>query len=71
MSTAQRIFETVKALPADRQREVLDFVEFLHQRSGEDRQAPAGAFDLKPMKLPGWPNECTFRREDLYDDDGR
>ena len=27
--------------------------------------------DLLPLKFEGWPNDCTFRREDLYGDDGR
>lgn len=27
--------------------------------------------DLLPMTFSGWPNDCTFRREDLYGDDGR
>ena len=28
-------------------------------------------FDLKPIRLQGWPKDSTFRREDIYDDDGR
>jgi len=27
--------------------------------------------DLKPIRLQGWPKDSTFRREDIYDDDGR
>jgi hypothetical protein len=27
--------------------------------------------DLLPLKFDGWPDNCTFRREDLYGDDGR
>jgi hypothetical protein len=26
---------------------------------------------LLPLKFEGWPTDCTFRREDLYGDDGR
>jgi len=27
--------------------------------------------DLKPVHLKGWPKHSTFRREEIYDDDGR
>ena len=27
--------------------------------------------DLKPIHLQGWPKDSTFRREEIYDDDGR
>jgi hypothetical protein len=26
---------------------------------------------LLPLAFEGWPRDCTFRREDLYGDDGR
>ena len=26
---------------------------------------------LLPVTFAGWPGDCTFRREDLYGDDGR
>ncbi len=26
---------------------------------------------LKPVRLEGWPKDCTFRREDIYGADGR
>lgn len=26
---------------------------------------------LLPLTFEGWPKDCTFRREDLYGDDGR
>jgi hypothetical protein len=27
--------------------------------------------NLLPLTFEGWPNDCTFRREDLYGDEGR
>lgn len=33
MSSAERIYELVKAMPADQVNEVLDFVEFLNQKA--------------------------------------
>ncbi|MEN6451190.1 MAG: hypothetical protein ABFC96_11920 [Thermoguttaceae bacterium] len=34
--------------------------------------AQAGAIpDLLPLEFAGWPADCSFRREDLYGDDGR
>ena len=43
----------------------------------EESTAPTGlepqgeAIDLRPLPLPGWPDDATFRREELYGDDGR
>lgn len=71
MSTAQRILERIKTLPADRQQEVLDFAEFLSHKSISERPPTEKGFHFKPMTLPGWPKDCLFRREDIYGDDGR
>lgn len=27
--------------------------------------------DLKPIRMQGWPKNSTFRREEIYNDDGR
>ncbi|PIP40332.1 MAG: hypothetical protein COX19_05945 [Desulfobacterales bacterium CG23_combo_of_CG06-09_8_20_14_all_51_8] len=27
--------------------------------------------DLKPVHVKGWPKNATFRREEIYNDDGR
>jgi len=27
--------------------------------------------DLKPIRMKGWPKNSTFRREEIYHDDGR
>jgi len=43
----------------------------------EEATAAAGpgtqgeAIDLRPLPLPGWPDDATFRREELYGDDSR
>ena len=42
----------------------------------EDQPTVAGShvdtpLDLLPLAFEGWPKDCTFRREDLYGDDGR
>jgi hypothetical protein len=34
-------------------------------------EQPAGTPGLLPLAFEGWPADCTFRREDLYGDDGR
>jgi hypothetical protein len=36
-----------------------------------DKPTPDTSLDLLPMAFQGWPDDCTFRREDLYGDDGR
>jgi hypothetical protein len=65
MSTVELIIETLKQIPEDRQREVLDFAEFLGGKIKRENVA-GGGLDLKTMRLSGWPKDCTFRREDLY-----
>ena len=35
------------------------------------RKRKKGLLDLKPIHLQGWPKHSTFRREEIYDDDGR
>ncbi|MFH0995243.1 MAG: hypothetical protein V1844_07070 [Pseudomonadota bacterium] len=30
-----------------------------------------GLLDLKPVHLHGWPKHSTFRKEEIYNDDGR
>jgi hypothetical protein len=41
----------------------------------EEQPAAAEQLDtpvnLLPLAFEGWPQDCTFRREDLYGDDGR
>ena len=56
MSTLERIVESLKQLPANRQQEILDFVEFLRSRT--DRrppgQSPAGlwsGFDVSAEEI--------------------
>jgi hypothetical protein len=44
------------------------FVEEQPAVAREDANAPAS---LLPLTFEGWPKDCTFRREDLYGDDGR
>jgi hypothetical protein len=40
----------------------------------EDYQRSKGnkrLLDLKPIHVQGWPKNSTFRREEIYNDDGR
>ena len=36
-----------------------------------ERGAPKPPLRLKMLDLQGWPADTTFRREDIYGDDGR
>ncbi len=55
MSIAEQIAQIASALPADRQREVLDFAEFLktRERVGGDAPRPRvlGAFAGRPYRM--------------------
>lgn len=58
MSTAERIFEKSKSLPAPLQNEVLDFVEFLHKKPvppPDDWPALSLTAALRGMEDDRWP----------------
>ncbi len=41
---------------------------------GVTHEAHPGAHEpiaLRPLPLPAWPDDATFRREEIYGDDGR
>lgn len=54
MSTAERIYELVKALPEAQAREVLDFVEFLQHKSQSVATVPSEAQLLSLPVLEGY-----------------
>ncbi len=74
MKTLEQITERAKALPPDKQREVLDFVEFLRSRARKVKplQSPAGLWeglgvslsdeDIARVRREMWGN---FPREDI------
>ncbi|MBI5266477.1 MAG: DUF2281 domain-containing protein [candidate division Zixibacteria bacterium] len=74
MSTWEMIVEEVRTLPPERQKEVLDFVEFIKGRdsSGRPRRSPAGlwadlgvnvsAEDIAEARREMW---GSFPREDI------
>jgi hypothetical protein len=64
MTTAERIFEEVRALPETQAREVLDFVSFLKSRqtTGKSAQQDMSAFDRFGAVYDG-----RFNRDELYD----
>lgn len=37
----------------------------------EAARRPDGPLRLRKLRLPGWPNRTTFRREGIYGDEGR
>jgi hypothetical protein len=45
-------------------------VVIVEEQSAAERHSDA-PIDLLPLKFEGWPNNCTFRREDIYGDDER
>jgi hypothetical protein len=43
----------------------------VEEQSAAAEQRADASLDLLPRTFEGWPNNCNFRREDLYGDDGR
>lgn len=64
MTTAERIFEEVRALPETQAREVLDFVGFLksQRKTSKSTQRDMSAFDRFGTVYDG-----RFNRDELYD----
>ncbi len=64
MTTAERIFEEVRALPETQAREVLDFVGFLksQRKTSKLTQRDMSAFDRFGAVYDG-----RFNRDELYD----
>jgi hypothetical protein len=64
MTTAEKIFEEVRALSETQAREVLDFVHFLKspQMAGKSTQRDMSAFDRFGSVYAG-----PFNRDELYD----
>jgi hypothetical protein len=50
MTTAERIFEEVRALPETQAREVLDFVSFLKSRQTARQVCPTGHERIRSLR---------------------
>ncbi len=64
MTTAEKIFAEVRALPETVAREVLDFVAFLKARQIKDKSAGQ---DMSVFDSFGAVYEGHFNRDELYD----
>ena len=53
MTIADSVAMATSSLPPDKQREVLDFVEFLAQRSGRSAQGPVADIEAVKQALAG------------------
>ena len=71
--SAQHLMEKIQSLPADRVREVEDFVDFLKGRVNRRERERAGerGLDFPVDDLGAWPEGVCLSREELYGDDGR
>ena len=62
------LVEKLQRLPAERVAEVIDFVDFLAQRSP---QVPSDLQDFPVDSVGPWPEGLNLSRSELYGDDGR
>lgn len=70
--TIQTLIDKLRTLPAERLKEVADFVDFLKARAQEKQHAANGEpFDFPVISVGKWPENLSLRREDMYGDDGR
>jgi len=66
-----RLVEKIRSLPPERIVEVVDFVDFLQQRTQAKQPGPRRPLDFPVISVGKWPEDLSLRREDLYGDDGR
>lgn len=64
---AERIFETVKALPDQQAAEVLDFVEHLKEKQAEEQQQKREKALATLDKYRGLYDGSKFDRAELYE----
>ena len=64
----QTLVEKLQRLPAEQVAEVIDFVDFLAQRSAK---TPSDLQDFPVDSVGAWPTELNLNRRELYGDDGR
>jgi len=79
IQTNARVFKTGRALiefavqrdvPQGLHRAVV-LLDEIPLRQDRASASPNPFLSLKPLNLEGWPANCSFRREDIYGDDGR
>jgi hypothetical protein len=58
-------------VPRDMSAGVHRVVVIVEEQSAVPGQSGDAPPNLLPLTFAGWPADCTFRREDLYGDDGR
>lgn len=46
-------------------------VMVIDEAAAGPRAAPNGPLGLRLLQMAGWPQDSTFRREEIYGDDGR
>ena len=67
----EELVAKLEQLPTDRVAEVIDFVDFLHQRTQAKPPPSQEPLDFPVISVGAWPQNLSLRRDDMYGDDGR
>lgn len=69
----QGLVDKIRALPAERVAEIIDFVDFLHLRatSQSSTMLQTSVLDMPVISVKRWRGDLNLSREAMYSDDGR
>lgn len=67
------LLKKIQSLPIDRIAEIEDFVDFIRERTKDQKTVTnkKKALDFPVISVGKWSNDLSLRREDMYDDNGR
>ena len=65
MSLAEKIMEKVKLLPEDKQSEILDFIDFLSEKTKEEERKEWSQFSLETAMRGLETEETLYTTEDI------
>jgi len=66
------LIDKLETLPPERIAEVEDFVDFLRQKTKQNKTISSKKpLDFPVISVGKWPDDLSLNREDMYGDDGR
>ena len=68
------LLKKIQSLPIDRIAEIEDFVDFIRERTKDQKTVATTKkklLNFPVISVGKWSNKLSLRREDMYDDDGR
>ena len=73
IQNTESLLKKIQSLPIDRISEIEDFVDFIRERTKDQKTVTnrKKALDFPVISVGKWSNDLSLRREDMYGDNGR